>query len=77
MPNRTLCDVLSELRTCYENRNFSYMLSLVEEAQTMANRMEAALYDKSDLRYAREEYKKLKAKIAKLEKKAEKLEGGE
>ena len=43
MLHRTLCDCLEELRTCHETRNYSYYLALVEEAQSMANRMEAGL----------------------------------
>lgn len=53
-PNRTICDVLEELRQCYKTRNFSYMPGLVEEAQSMANRMEAALWDQSDLKSRKE-----------------------
>lgn len=53
MPNRTICNVLEEMRQCHETRNFSYLLGLIEEAQSMANRMEAALYDQSDLDRAR------------------------
>ena len=47
---RDLCTVLSELRTAYETRNFSYMLGLIEEAQSMANRMEAGLGEVRDLK---------------------------
>lgn len=74
MPNRTVCDVLSEMRTCYETRNFSPIMGLIEEVQSMANKMEAALYDKHDLGRARKEYKKLDKKVKKLEKKAKKLD---
>lgn len=42
-PYRTLCDVLNDLRKCYETRNFAAVLGLVEEAQMMGDRMEAAL----------------------------------
>ena len=66
MPNRTICDVLREMRTCHKTRNYSYLLGLIEEAQTMANRMEEALYDQSDLKYDRKEYKELKKEIEKL-----------
>lgn len=51
MVNRTLCGVLEEMRKAYETRNFSYLPGLIEEAQRMGNRMEAALSDKHDLRY--------------------------
>lgn len=48
MPNRVVCDVLKEMRKCYETRNFSYLPGLIEEAQTMVNRMEARLEDYKD-----------------------------
>lgn len=67
MPNRTLCDVLKEIRTCYETRSFSSLLGLVEEVQTLANRMEAALWDQGDLEYARDELSELKKEKKKLE----------
>jgi hypothetical protein len=46
--NRTLCDVLEEMRKCYETRNFCSINGLIEEAQAMGNRMEAGLEDKGD-----------------------------
>lgn len=48
MANRYLCDVLDEMRKCYKTRNFSHLLGLIEEAQTLANRMEAGLGEKRD-----------------------------
>ena len=54
-PNRTICDVLEAMRDCYKTRNFAYLHSLIEEAQNMANRMEASLSDKGDCeRYLKE-----------------------
>ena len=35
MPNRTICEALKELRTCHETRNYSYMIGLIEEIQSM------------------------------------------
>ena len=74
--NRYLCEVLTEMRTCSETRNYSYLLSLIEEAQTLANRMEASLYDKKDytrvkglVKEKKQELKKLEKKIAKKKKK--------
>ncbi|MBW2559281.1 MAG: hypothetical protein JRE40_00350 [Deltaproteobacteria bacterium] len=58
--NRTLCDVLDELRKCYKTHNYSYMLGLIEEAQSMGNRMEAAIGDLNDIESNREESAKLK-----------------
>lgn len=76
--NRTLCDVLEELRKAYDTRNFSYMLALIEEAQSMGNRMESGLGDIRQLEGIREDIKKLdnqkkelKKKVAKLKKAAE------
>jgi hypothetical protein len=77
MVNRTVCDCLKEMRTAYETRNFAYILALIEEVQSMANRMESALYDKSDQEYSREEYKELKRDIKKLRKKKKELENEE
>lgn len=47
-PNRYICDVFDEMRKCNETRNYSYLLGLIEEAQTMVNRMETRLSDKYD-----------------------------
>jgi len=64
------------MRTCSETKNYSYLLSLIEEAQTLANRMEASLYDKKDytrvkglVKEKKQELKKLEKKIAKKKKK--------
>ena len=70
--NRYLCDVLSEMRTCSESNNFSYLPSLVEEAQTLANRMEASLYDKRDYTAIKKMIAEKKVELKKLEKKIEK-----
>lgn len=67
--NRTLCDTLEEMRKCHKTANFSYLPGLIEEAQTMANRMEAALWDQKSFLYEQERYKKLKKKNKELEKK--------
>ena len=48
MTNRYLCDVLSEMRKCVDTSNFSYLLGLIEEAQSLASRMESRLYDMKD-----------------------------
>lgn len=66
MTNRPICDVFEEMRKCHEHRNYSYLPSLIEEAQMMANRMESALYDKAECedwskrrREEKDAYKKL------------------
>lgn len=47
--NRTLCDVLQDMRKCFETRNFTSLIGLIEEAQIMGNKMESGLYDKTDV----------------------------
>jgi len=73
--NRFLCDVLNEMRECTKTLNFSYLLGLIEEAQTLGNRMEAKLYEIKDFEHLHEDIKALKKKKKKLEDKVEKLEG--
>ena len=46
--NRTLCDVLQEMRVCNRVRNYSILTSLIEEAQIMGNRMESKLYERKN-----------------------------
>lgn len=73
-PNRTLCDVLKEMRTCNETRNYSYLLGLIEEAQHMGYRMEAALFDQKDLYKAKKELDKVSKELKALRKEKESLE---
>lgn len=72
-PNRLLCSVLEEMRKLHETRNYSVLLSLIEEAQVLGNRMEAALQDHSDLESARDHMKAIKEEIKELEKKRDDL----
>jgi hypothetical protein len=74
MPNRTVCSVLEEMRKCNETRNYSYLLGLIEEVQTIVNRMEAGLYDKGDINYITKELRELKAEKKKLKAEIEELE---
>ena len=53
-PNRLVCEVLEEVRKCSKTRNFSYLPGLVEEVQTLVNRMESKLQDNKDVRNARD-----------------------
>lgn len=64
--NRSLCDVLEEMRKCFETRNFAPLLGLIEEAQSMGNRMEAGLSDKKDLAKLQAEWHELRYKIIEL-----------
>ena len=77
--NRYVCDVLDEMRTSVKTLNFAMIPSLIEEVQTMANRMEMALGDLKDLKLLKEdivdkkeELDSLQAQIKKLEKKKKK-----
>ena len=74
MTNRYLCDVLSEMRKCVKTLNFSYLLGLIEEAQTLGSRMESKLFDIKDFDRLHEEIRDLKKKKKKLEKEVEALE---
>ena len=65
-PNRYICSVFDEMRECIKTLNFSYMKSLIEEAQVMANRMEAALSDQSDVRELSEQRRKLNKELKAL-----------
>lgn len=66
-PNRTACDILSEMRTCSEYKNYAPMDSLIEEMQLVANRMEAGLGDKRDMADMLDKKSKLKQQIKELE----------
>ena len=71
MTNRYLCSVLDEMRECTKTLNFSYLLGLIEEAQSLGNRMEAHLYDIKDFNRLSKDIKALKKKKKKLEEKVE------
>lgn len=71
MPHRTICDVLEAMRKCNETKNYSYLISLIEEAQYHANAMESALWQQHDIDYLKKEIKKLEKKKEKLEKKVD------
>ena len=74
MANRYLCDVLSEMRKCVKTLNFSYLLGLIEEVQTLGSRMESKLFDIKDFDRLQEEIRDLKKKKKKLEKEVGVLE---
>lgn len=42
--NRTLCDVLEEMRKCNKNRDYSSFLELIKEAEYFSIRMIKGLY---------------------------------
>lgn len=78
-PDRTICGVFHEMRTCLETNNFSYLKGLIEEAQSYANRMESALsandteWTERKNKILKEKKQKLKKEIIKLEKKKAEL----
>jgi len=72
MPNRYVCNVIDEARKCHETRNYSYLPGLLEEIQTLVNRMESALRTQKDVDYYTKEASRLKKEIKAL--KAEKAE---
>ena len=59
-PNRTMCDILEEMRKSLETLNLGYMAGLIEEVQSTANKMEAGLYDLKDRERLLKQIKKLK-----------------
>jgi len=79
MPERYMCAVLDEMRAMHKTRNYSGLLGLIEEVQTMANRMEAAIGEKDNYQRWHKRFKEEKAKYKKLLKKTNKLrkENGE
>ena len=72
-PNRTMCEALGEMRDCFKSRNFAYLLGLIEEVQSMANRMEAGLSDKNDLEEMKNDRKRMNAELKTLQREIDKL----
>jgi len=58
---------LDEMRDCIKTLNFSYLSGLIEEAQSLANRMESRLYEIKDFERLHEDIRKLKVEKKKLE----------
>lgn len=84
-PNRLVCSVLQEMRDSLKvldqdpsdltlNRWRIHQNLLIEEAQTLVNRMESALEEWDDIRRAYDKIKELKKEINELEEKKESLE---
>jgi len=65
---RVLCDILENMRKCYETRNFSHLMGLIEEAQYWADRMESALEAAGDLVYLETQRLRAKSEIRDLNK---------
>ena len=66
--NRTICDVFSEMRSCNETKNYSYLLGLIEEAQSMANKMESKIDLINDFEALKDKYKELEEQKNELKK---------
>lgn len=80
MPNRFFCDVIHEMRESVKTLRFDVFPGLIEELQTMGNRMEAALSDRhehenllDEIHDLKKEKRKLKREIKELEDKKEDL----
>jgi len=80
-PNRYVCSVLEEMRTQLKgldihtiDRYKSITLMMIEEAQSMVNRMEAAIEDKGDVNKMLKKRSKLHREIEKLKEEKETLE---
>ncbi len=71
---KELVEVLSSIKTTTKVGDYAELPSLVEKWQTLANRMEAALSDSSDIREMQEERSKLKKELKELWKEKEELE---
>ena len=74
MPNRVVCDVLKEIRTAVKVGRIDMILGLVEEVQTAVNRMEAKLYDYSNLGYDLDRGRQFKKKLNDMQIKAKAIE---
>lgn len=72
--NRTLCDVLDEMRKADETKNYSYLTGLIEEAQSMGNRMEDKLETIRDHERLKKKLKDKLKKLNEIESKIEELE---
>ena len=61
-----MCDALEEMRKCYDTHNYSPMRGLVEEVQSMGNRMEAALEYKKETEKYRLETREAAKELVKI-----------
>jgi len=72
-PNRYACTVLEEARAALAKLNWvtmafskRHLATLLEELQTIVNRMEAGLEDKADYNRSRDRLRAIRAKLADL-----------
>ena len=79
-PNRYACTVLEEARAALEKLNWvtlafskRHLATLLEEMQTIVNRMEAGLEDKSDYSYSRDKLREIRIELEELRKEKKNL----
>lgn len=73
MAHRYVCSVLEEMRACDKNKNYSCLLSQIEEVQVLVNRMEASLSEKNSLEHWHDKAKKEKCEYNRLLEKTNEL----
>lgn len=69
---RTYCEVLQEMRALHKAHNYASFLGLIEELQTIGNRMEAALETQKDIQRLVTRRGELKRECKRLDKLADK-----
>jgi len=74
VPHRYVCEVLDEIRTAVKVGRIDMIVGLVEEAQTLVNRMEAKLHDYADVGYNLDEARKLRKTLRELRDQADIIE---
>jgi hypothetical protein len=74
MPHRYICTVLEEMRTAIKVHRPDLVIGLIEEAQTLVNRMECQLNEYSDIGYELERGHDLRIKLRELDKQATMIE---
>ena len=80
LEDRYICDVLEDMRRCNKVRNYGPLLSLIEECQILAQKLEDKLHLYKDqdwrireLKELKKERKELKKEILDLQNKRHKL----
>jgi hypothetical protein len=68
-----MCDVLEEMRAASKAKNYSYIDGLIEEVQSMGNRMEAGLEKYGSIVMAERQVAKTKNEIKALDREVERL----
>lgn len=65
--NRTMCAVLDEMRSCHKTHNYAPILGLIEEVQSMGNRMESSIGEVKDFKVLYKAKRNLKIEVNLLE----------